>query len=288
LNIEEAAMNSSSKFRSSEVIREARQRKYKTAKEFWAEHEDALKVSYPHYASIETGSKLSDIALAISISKILKIDLRLICHLWAKDNMPDAETKAFFEPVPGRESLGLPSALTAQLDEFFVFTEGHIPFFEKHPAAWDVLSFIMCFGPVTPPTEKQISESLGIDLKEVQAITEWLRNESLVVAEGGKLRTRRKYFHLPNTDAFKAIRDRNFSRVSQDLLQKIVPEDLKSKEAYRTTYIRRVTKVQAQEISRHIDDLIGHFGNMPDMGQEYYALTIALGSRAKFAPRKDK
>jgi hypothetical protein len=281
-------MSTISKYRSSEVIREARQRKYKTAKEFWAEHEDTLKVSYPHYASIETGSKLADIDLTICISKILKIDLRLICHLWAKDHMPDAETKAFFEPVPGRELQGFPSSITAQLDEFFVFTEGHIPFFEKHPAAWDVLSFIMSFGPVTPPTEKQIAECLGLELKEVHAITEWLRNESLVVSEGGKLKTRRKYFHLPNTDSFKFIRDRNFSRASQDLLNKITPDELKAKEAYRTTYIRRVTKVQAQEISRHIDDLIGHFGNMPDMGQEYYALTIALGSRAKFAPRKEK
>ncbi|NBV43304.1 XRE family transcriptional regulator, partial [bacterium] len=69
-------MATRTKFAISEIIREARQRKYKTAKDFWSENEEALKASYTHYAAIETGTKLPDIELAISAAKILKIDLR--------------------------------------------------------------------------------------------------------------------------------------------------------------------------------------------------------------------
>jgi DNA-directed RNA polymerase subunit F len=275
------------KYAISEIIREARQRKYKTAKDFWSENEKALGASYTHYAAIETGTKLPDIELTISVSKILKIDLRLICHLWAKDQMPTGETKAFFEPIPGREVQGIPSTIQMNLDEFFVFTEKHIPMLRKHPKAWSILSFILAFSETTPPNAEQIKKLFDIVTKDLEEILDWARNEGLVIVEAGRLRTRRRFFHLPNTIDFKEVRDANFVAVSQELLQKITSEQLKEKEAARITYMRRITKLQAQEISRHIDDLIGHFGNTPDLGQEFYAMTVAFGPRLKFDGTQD-
>lgn len=270
------------KYAISEIIREARQRKYKTAKDFWSENEEGLKTSYTHYAAIETGTKLPDIELAISAAKILKIDLRLICHVWAKDHMPTPETKAFFDPIPGREIQGIPSTIQMNLDEFFVFTEKHIPMLHKYPKAWGILSFILAYSDTTPPTEKQLANIFDVSSKELEEILDWSRNEGLVISENGKLKTRRRFFHLPNTNDFKQIRDANFLTVSKELMDKIKADELKDKEAARVTYQRRITRLQAQEISRHIDDLVGHFGNMSDTGQEFYALTVAFGSRVKF------
>ncbi|MEK7690628.1 MAG: helix-turn-helix transcriptional regulator [Bdellovibrionota bacterium] len=130
----------------SRLIREARERKYKTAKQFWEEHEDVLKVSYPHYSTVETGKSHPDINLAISISNILKLDLRTVCHLWAKDQMPNAQTKGFFDPVPGLDVSGITTRFKDSLDEFYVFTEKQTEAFNEHPFLWDVLSFIMAFG----------------------------------------------------------------------------------------------------------------------------------------------
>lgn len=268
------------------LIQESRSRKYKTAKEFWSAHQDELGVSYPHYSTIETGTKLPDIGLAIAIAKTLKIDVRHICHAWAKDQMPTPETKAFFEPIPGREEKGIPSAIKAQLDDYFVFTENHIPFLRANKRAWDVMSFILAFAEGPHPTEKQVEKALDMDAKDLRPIIEWLRNEGLVVATDGKLTTRRKFFHLPNTEAFREIRNANFTLASQDVIQKISAQDIRDKEAYRTVFMRRLTKVQATELCDHIDNLVGHLGNMPDAGLDMYALTVAFGPRANMVKER--
>jgi len=275
-------MNAIFKNEISGIIKEARSRKYRNAKEFWGEHAESLGVSYPHYSCIETGSKIPDIKLAIVISNILKINLKLVCHLWSKAHMPSPETRSFFEPIPGREVQGIPAAMNIDLDDFFVFTENHIPFLEAHPMAWDVLSFILCFGGSTPPTTEQVTQVLSIDSQEALRIVEWLRNEGLVISENSRLRTRRQFFHLPNTESFRKIRDENFFRISRDVVSKLAPGRIKDKEAFRTTFIRRITPQQATEISRRLDEIVGHLGNMENTGQEYYALSVAFGSRAQF------
>lgn len=266
------------------IIRDARQRKYRTAKEYWEEHEAVLKTSYPHYSAIESGTKFPDIQLTIAIAKTLKIDLRLICHVWAKDQMPDAEAKAFFDPVPGSELQGMPSTVKMDLDEYYVFTEKQISALQSKQCLWDVLMLIMSFTDSTPPTESQIAKVMQIDPDEVSDAVEWLRNEGLVVSDRGHLKSRRKFFHLPNTEAFKEIRDLNFQRANRDLISKITAEQLACKEAARTTFTRRITRVQAQEITKRIDALIGHFGNLDNFGNELYSMTIGFGPRLKFQP----
>lgn len=266
----------------SNLIRESRERNYKTAKEFWQEHHDVLKVSYPHYASVEAGTKFPDIELAVAIAKTLKLDLKLVCHAWAKDQMPSPETKAFFEPTPGKEIQGVPTTLKIPIDDYYVFTERQIPALKANPKIWDILSFIMAFDHYAKPTEKDIAKILGYSSADVKTALEWLRNEGLVTSEGGKLSAPRRYHHLPNTIAFKETRDSNYLYFSQDVVKKLNAVDLMNKEAYRTTFLRRITRKQAEQICERIDDLVAQLGNMQDVGSEYYALTIAFGSRAKW------
>lgn len=269
------------------LIRDSRQGKYRTAKEFWEQNQEALKVSYPHYSAVEKGTKFPDIGLTISIAKTLKIELRLVCHLWAKDQMPDAETRAYFEPVPGAEKHGIPSTVRMQLDEFYVFTEKQVSAFRNLPHLWDVLMVIMSFSEVVPLTEKGIAEAMDFDFEKVQEATEWLRNEGLIYADKGHLKARRRFYHLPNTESFKEIRDQNFRNATKDIIKKLRPEELSAKEAYRTTFTRRITRMQAVEICKHIDDLVGHLGNLPDMGNELYSLAIAFSPRAKFQSKSE-
>lgn len=268
------------------MIRESRQRKYKTAKEFWDSHQAELKVSYPHYSAVEKGTKFPDINLTIAIAKSLKLELKPICHLWAKDQMPDAQTCSFFEPIPGLEAQGLPTTVKMQLDEYYVFTEKQLPAFKEIPVLWEVLMFIMAFWDTTTVNEDKISKSMSVELKNVKRAVEWLRNEGLVYSENGNLKARRSFYHLPNTPQFKAVRDMNFRNAAEDILNKMNPSDLLNKEAYRTTFTRQLTRVQAQELCRHLDLIVGHMGNMADVGSELFSLTIAFGPRAKINLKK--
>lgn len=271
-----------------EFIRLAREKVFRSAKEFWNLHQDALETSYSHYSSIERSKKFPDIRLALRIAKILKLDPKLICHLWASDQMPDAGTRAFFEPQPGTETRGIPNSLRFDLDNFYIFSERQIEDLKKRPEAWEVLMFIMAFSDSTPPDEQDIAESLGFELKVVRECIEWLRNEAIVIAEGGKLKSRKEFFHLPNTDAFKEIRDRNFRTVTNRIISSMTPQQLAEKTAYRTTYIRRLTEKQAIEISEQIDRLIAHVGNLDNQGDTLYALTVGFGPRAVFRKKAQK
>lgn len=271
-----------------DVIRNAREKVFKTAKDFWQANEDALAVSYSHYAAVEASKKFPDIHLAVRIARILKIDLKLICHVWAKDQMPDAATRAFFDPQPGSEVRGIPSTMQYDLDNFYIFSERQIPDLLKRPHLWEVLMFIMAFSDSTPPTELEVAQSMKLDLKVIHEAVEWLRNEAIVVSEAGKLKSRKPYFHLPNTEPFKAIRDRNFQNTSGKLIELIQPEQLSAKTAYRTTFMRRITEKQAAEVAEHIDRLIAHIGNLENHGDHLYALTIGFGSRAQFTKKASK
>ncbi|MCC7441309.1 MAG: hypothetical protein IT285_06740 [Bdellovibrionales bacterium] len=269
-----------------ELIRLSREKLYRTAKEFHSANEDNLQTSYSHYAAVEGSKKFPDIELTLRIAKTLKLEPRLVSHLWARDQMPDAATKAFFEPRPGSETGGVPSALRYDLDNFFIFNERQIEELKRRPEAWEVLMFIMAFSKSTPPTEEEVARVLGFDRAVVTECVEWLRNESAVISEGGHLKTRTEFFHLPNTEPFKEVRDRNFRRMTDHLLKTISSEQLGQKTAYRTTFIRRLTPVQATELSRKIDDLIAQMGNFENHGESLYALTVGFGERAFFKKKQ--
>lgn len=268
------------------IIRDARARTYRTAKDFWEQHEDALNTSYPHYSAIESGKKFPEIKLLISIAKILKMDLRLACHIWTREQMPTPETKSFFEPIPGFETKGIPSAFKNNLDQFYVFTEAQLPALEGNPALWETLSFITAFSPSSQLTEQDISNSLQVNPKEISDAVEWLRNEGLVYAEKGALKTKRLFYHLPNTPDFKKLRDQNFQRANQWILKNITSESIAKKTAFRTVYMRRVTEKQAEEITEKIDNLIGHLGNLDELGSDLYSLTVGFAPRSSFKKKK--
>ncbi len=200
--------------------------------------------------------------------------------------MPTAETQAFFEPFIGKEAQGVPMTLKTPIDELYVFSERQISALLKTPAIWDVLSLIMAFTTSNIQIDdRKITETLRISQKEVLIALEWLRNEGLVTTHSGVLKAKRDYYHLPNTDEFKPVRDSNFRHVSEDIINKLSMDDLKSKEAYRTTFLRRLNRKQARELCDSIDQIVATLGNFDDRGTEYYGLTVAFGPRAKLSEK---
>ncbi len=260
-------------------IRESRAAKYSKSKDFFDKYKDQLKVSYSHYAAVENGTKYPDINLVVAISKALELDLRVSCHLWSKDQMPSSETKAFFEPMPGLERLGVPAtAQIPNLDDIFVFTSKQLPYLLEHPDAWDVLLYINAEGEKFLD-EKLISKNLKISLSEVKHIVEWLRNESLVRSQGGFLITNQSYYHLPNTHDFKELRDKNFLMRANTIVKNVSSVSLAQKECYRTTFGRKLSLSQAKLVSSHIDDLVATVGDLEEEGGQYHVMLVGLAPR---------
>lgn len=266
----------------SKVIREARKVKFERAKDFWAQNQKKLGVSYTYYASLETGARFPDIGLVLVLSQTLEIDQRMICHLWAKDQMPTGESRGYFEPRPGLEKQGIPSTANLPLDDFYVFSDDQVEALKENPRIWDVLTLIAAYTKAVPLDDTIIAKLLGVPKDEIENAVEWLRNEGLVMSDHRQLKTRRSYFHLPNTDLFKEIRDINFLERAKDIVKVLKIDDLKSKEAYRTTFSRRITRGQAQDICKHLDDLLAHLGNLESEGEEYYSLAVGFAPRLKF------
>lgn len=61
---------------------------------------------------------------------------------------------------------------------------------------------------------------------------------------------------------------------AKEIVEKATMKDIEKKEAYRTTVRRRITRVQAQEISNKFSELINWVSRMEDLGNEQYTMVI--------------
>lgn len=268
------------KYLTSELIEDARAQKFRSATSFWEEHKEELAVSYSQYAAIESSKRLPDIELALRIAEILGIEERLICHAWAKDHMPTPNTRSYFEPAPGTERKGEPLYSQAGVvDDYYTIQENQIKKFHETPRLWEVASVISVYSLNANITDKDVARLTGIPLAEVEEMVEWLRNENLVIAQKGFLKRKRKYFHIPNYEEFRALRDQNFVHASQALLSAIRTEDLINKKAYRVTLMRRLSAAQAKQAVDEIDRVVAKLMNLPEDGPDAFVGTIALGHR---------
>ncbi len=266
------------KYLTADLIGDARAQKFKSASGFWEEHKDELAVSYAQYAAVESSKRLPDIELALRIARILGIEERLICHSWAKDQMPTPEARSYFEPAPGTERKGEPLYSRAgQIDNYYVLQENQIKAFRENPRLWEVASVISVFSEKADVTEKDVARLTGIPFAQVQEMVEWLRNENFVIAQKGILKRKRKYFHIPNLEEFRPLRDQNFLQGSQSLVRAIRSEDLADKRAYRVTLMRRFTDAQAHQAVTELDGIVAKLMNMPEDGKDAFVATIGLG-----------
>jgi len=265
----------------STFLKSARLRLYRTTREFWETHEDRLGVSYPHYSAVESGSKFPDIKLAVIAGELLKVDLKLLCHIWARDQMPDARTKGFFEPGSEVSEVSHVGKMTATLDDFYVFNDAQQPFLMKNEFVWDVSSLINSYSGYLDPTKEEIAEKLNLTEAQVDLALEWLIEQKVIFKTNNSYKATRRFFHIPNSEAYKLFRDRNFSRVSKEIIPKMTQEQFTEKTAFRGIALRRMTPAQASLVVEQIHNLLGMFSNLEDHGDELYAMTLALGPRLK-------
>ncbi len=265
----------------STFLKSARLRLYRTTREFWETHEDRLGVSYPHYSAVESGSKFPDIKLAINAGELLKVDLKLLCHIWARDQMPDARTKGFFEPGSEVAEVSHVGKMNATLDDFYVFNDAQQPFLMKNEFVWDVSCLINSYSGFLDPTKEEIAEKLELTPAQVDLALDWLLEQKVIFKVKNAYKAARRFFHIPNSEAYKTFRDRNFFRFSKEIIPKMTQEQFTEKTAFRGSALRRMTPAQASLVVEQINNLLGMFSNFEDHGDELYVMTLALGPRLK-------
>ena len=262
------------------LIRRAREKIFKSAIQFYRSHEDEIGASYAHYSAVENGTKFPEIGLAVRLARILKIDLKLMCHAWARDQMPDTETRSFFGPTPSEvEDRTANKEQTIVLEDYYVMNEAQIPFLKAHPHAWVAINYVMAIGEIRKITEKDLAKAISVPAYEVKVIVNWMREQGILTLDGDRLHLKRRYMHLPNDEDFRVVREANFVNTAQALARTITPELIRTKQAYRTTFHRRVNKVQARDIVRRISELLAYAGDLEDDGDDFVALVLGFGPR---------
>lgn len=264
----------------SSLIRRVREKSYKTARDFYNTQQN-LGISYSFYSAIETGKKTPDIDVVLTLASILGIDERTVCHLWAKDQMPNSRTKGYFEPTPGAEQSGDPIYEEMNIDDYYVLHETQIEKFLSVPYLWDLVSLISAFSNPSPLTLEDLSKMLNVAEEKLSLEVDWLKSQRIIIEENGLLTRTHPFMHIPNRKEFKKFRDANLLRTSNDLISSMEHESLLAKTSCRVTFMKNASVDQAKVIVKKIESLLGYYGSLREQGNSLYALTICFGQRFK-------
>jgi hypothetical protein len=158
-------------------------------------------------------------------------------------------------------------------------SDNQSPAFTKNPSLIQVLSLVIA-GLDKGITEEEILRITSFPPAGVRAAIDWLRNEGLAIVEDGRIKRKKRYFHMPNSEAYKKIRDESFLKSASELLPKFSTDDLLNKRALRVTFQRGLTEKQAAEWMKLLDSTLAFSGSLPDQpSKNFYTLLIAFGKR---------
>ena len=185
----------------SEIIREAREKRFKTAKEFFNLMQPDC--TYSYYSEMERGDTIPRPALATQIIGQLGINEREGAFAWAYSSMPNQQFKQFFDlnPAPVKTETFYNQDTTVFLNR------RHVRKFETDITYYNVLTFINCLGMDGPVSVAAICEKFSLPRPKIIRILTWLHEECLIdgsVAAGYK--TEKDRLFLPRTKEFQPFK----------------------------------------------------------------------------------
>ncbi len=255
----------------SELIKQEREKKYNSAREF--HKKSGLKCSYFYYSKIESGS-VPDIDLALEIIKALNIDLRKSVMLWARSQMPTAESKAIFSSI-GNSYLSNDQSFN--MNTTIGINRLQAALLKTNSIYWELLAFIGCNKKIGFPTISQLSYNFNISEHELQKYIVDLYEHSLIDKNKEGKYISKDWFFLPYENEYNEIRDDNFYRaVAQLKLQNITKK-------YRNTLTRTLSNKQLTEVNSLMDNILNQIVSMPDESSskniEIYTIGLFLSER---------
>lgn len=220
----------------SELIKQTREAKFSSAKEF---HRKAkLPCSYFYYSKVENGT-VPEVNLAVTIINALGLNLRKGLYAWVRGQMPDKETKSYFTELGDQN---LRSTEQMSIDRSFVVNRMQASFLETNPILWEILLIISNHYQEKNLSEKEISKILNLSLSKCSHFLNELYEFGLINKDKMGCYFSKEWIFIPYETEFDKLRDQNFKRAVDQFYKQ------KRDNRFRTTITRPITNKQKKEI----------------------------------------
>lgn len=272
----------------SQTIKTARQKSgHKTAKEFW----EAAKVhfstnseewiSYPYYQQIEAGTRNAPIEVLLQISNFLKLDLKKICFLYARSQMPTQETQNFFDlqwVEPQETALSNTAHHNWEPDQVINVADEDLRFFSSHPDAYDIMCAITCNAFCT---SESLAHLLGKPHSEILQTLELLNQSHLVIRDGELIRPAKAALRIHGTHSNRALLWKLTTRHHEAIHHRYF-DPKNTSPCFRSSTCISIQPEDAQSFLLELRQLAKHFDSLEQVPSERngaYYLGIMFGER---------
>jgi hypothetical protein len=201
----------------------------------------------------------------------LKIQSELESLLVSLRNSP-AQTKA--------QSLG--SSLS--LDHVIVFNRSHLDVFQSNPLYRDIFTYINSFAPEAIEIQ-ELARAMDVTVDAIRPLLAKLKDIGVVMESGNKYRAAKQSFYFPDDQDFFALRNDNFRRNADAILNRMRYEDIRERQAFRGLITRELTQDQAVQITEELDRVIAKMTLLPETQNpdRVFSLCLLMGERYRRA-----
>ena len=189
-----------------EMIRSARLKQFKTAKDFY--RNKSVSCTYAYYSKVEKDT-VPEMTIALELIDKLSLNSRKALYAWTRDHMPTNELKAIFSEIGDKPSL---SSEQKSLDRSCVVNRMQSKLLMKDPVYWEILLFFSTSSGKFTPTPKLISKEFGMSEVKVNKLLSELFDYALIDKNAQDEYVTKEWMFIPYEDEFKPLRDWNFRR----------------------------------------------------------------------------
>ena len=254
-------------------LRERRQAISEDCHAFWENHRHRIGVEFSAYRNYENGNRTPDVDFLKRIAPILKVETRILCHLWARAKMPCNETREFFEAAPGY----FPKIpLRARGDDVYRFGRSDIRYLEKYPELFPIAALMatgFCENEATLPV---VARAVG--LSRENALIQLRTLEDLgIVREGSKNCFRSNYRDVSirkDDPAFDAVRNKIYQCFFSLLMRNFSMEKKQKQLAHRFSFTFRPTETNVKIIHTKLQEVESLLQQITDEGEKSYSVMV--------------
>jgi hypothetical protein len=207
----------------SEIVRNARTKKFKTAKDFF--RQSNLSCTYAYYSKVENGV-LPEIEIALEIISKLRLNQRRALFAWTRDHMPSRELKALFSELGDATPL---SAEQTDSSRSITVNRMQAKLLLEKPVYWEILVYYGTYFGKHIPTIRELSKVFSLSEKELTSALTEMYNFGLLDVNGQGGYVSKEWIYIPYSLEYRELRDSNFKRAFDQFLRS------KFEDRFRTT-----------------------------------------------------
>jgi len=190
-----------------QLVRSSRSEKHKTAREFHQKSD--LPCSYFYYSTIEKGTAIPNIDLALKIIEALEMDRRKAIFSWARSQMPDNETKSIFADVDRHDS---PSLETTPASKALVINRPQSRYLTKNPIAMELITYINLEGENVSSSPSKLANFFNSDVNQINETLINLYDLGLIDKSDSGSYVAKDWVFVPFTSEYEKLNNNIFKR----------------------------------------------------------------------------